>query len=159
MKRWMMGSMLVLMTAHGASIGLAEERQSASFTLDGKTYSLLLPKKAFIEPSVLPRQVTIRDLTKSQRLQRLLMISLEPNEAGSKIDQIRELPDGKTLAFQLADDIGGGSGGPIAELKGRVQIDGTQLFVECTDQNELSRDPEWCVPLLASLKRGDPQPQ
>jgi hypothetical protein len=132
---------------------MAAERPPATFSLGGQNYTMTVPTNAAVDQIPASDQVIIRDLTKSRRLERVLVISLQPNEAGSAIDRVTMLPGGQSLAYQLADDIGGGSGGPIAELKGRITVDGARLFITCTDQDEWSRDPEWCVPWLGSLKR------
>lgn len=151
MQRWVRLSAIAMMGAWASRAALAAEGgKPASFTLDGRTYSLTMPEKAVVDAAA--SQVTFRDLTKSQRLERSLIISLEPNEAGSAVDRMLPLAEGRTLAYQMTDNIDGGSGGPIAELKGRVAFGDIHLFVTCTDQDEWLRDAKWCVPLLESLK-------
>lgn len=152
MRRWRGLFAILAAGVYGLSAAIAVEGQPAVFTIGGKAYSIVLPEKATIKNSAVPDEILIDDLSKSQRLQRSLVISLEPNEAGSAIDRVERLRGGNSLAYQIADNIGGGSGGPIAELKGRITVGDIQLFIECTDQDEWSRDPKWCVPLLESLK-------
>jgi hypothetical protein len=156
MRPWASHLALLAIAACGANVAIAAESQPAVFSIGGKTYSIALPEKAVIR-NMAANGVSIDDLSKSQRLERSLIISLAPNEAGSAIDRVEKLRRGNILAYQTADDIGGGSGGPVAELIGRITVDDAQLFVTCTDQDEWSRDPKWCMPLLESLQRAPPQ--
>jgi hypothetical protein len=156
MRRWAGLFAMLAAGAYGLSAAIASQDRQAVFTLGGKAYSIVLPEKVTIKNSAAPDEILIDDLSKSQRLQRSLVISLAPNEAGSAIDRVERLRGGNSLAYQIADDIGGGSGGSIAELKGRITVGDVQLFIECTDQHEWSRDPKWCVPLLDSLKPAPP---
>ena len=54
--------------------------------------------------------------------------------------------------IDIDNDTGGGSGGPVAELTGWLQLGTRSLGVICTDQDELLREPEWCIPYLHHLE-------
>lgn len=55
--------------------------------------------------------------------------------------------DGR-LEYRGGGHTGGGSGGPIAELTGRMEIGPLVLTVSCTDRGTgaWAREPDWCLP-------------
>jgi hypothetical protein len=128
--------------------------QPVSFALGAVTYATRVPAKAALQPSIDGRSVTIRDLSKSMRLDRALVLTLDAGAA--RFDRIARLADGNSLAYREDDDTGGGSGGPTAELTGMMVLGNVPIFVTCTDQGELSRDPRWCLPILEELKIAPP---
>ena len=88
---------------------------------------------------------------------RLLELAAAQSEIGVRCDRTLSLASGSVLRYSVTDNVGGGSGGPIAELSGRPEIGGRVLAVTCTDQDELSRMPDRCVPYLHHRKIADPQ--
>ena len=127
--------------------------QRAAFTLEGARYRILLPQRAtVVPPSGQVDRVTIRDASKSQRLERLLILGGPRSGAQSGDTRMVKLASGGVLRYRINDNVGGGSGGPIAELSGELQIGARTLAVTCTDQDELFREPDWCVPYLHHLE-------
>jgi hypothetical protein len=126
----------------------------ATFTLGAVSFATRLPAKAVLQASADARSVIIRDLSKSTRLDRSLVLTLDARAA--RFDRTVRLRDGNRLAFRENDDTGGGSGGPTAELSGMMALGNVPLFVTCTDQGEWSRDPRWCLPILEELKIAAP---
>ncbi len=125
----------------------------SAFTLEGTRYRILLPQRAtVVPPSGQVDRVTIRDASKSQRLERLLILGGPRSEAQSGDTRMVRLASGGVLRYRINDNVGGGSGGPIAELSGELQIGARTLAVTCTDQGELVREPDWCVPYLHHLE-------
>jgi hypothetical protein len=129
--------------------------QPVAFTLGAVSYATRLPAKAVLQASTDTRSVAIRDLSKSMRLERTLVLTLDARAA--KFDRTVRLRDGNSLTFREDDDIGGGSGGPTAELSGMMTLGNVPLFVTCTDQGEWSRDPRWCLPILEELTVAAPR--
>jgi hypothetical protein len=128
--------------------------QPPTFTLGAVSFATRLPAKAALQVSADARSVIIRDLTKSTRLDRSLVLTLDARAA--RFDRTVRLRDGNSLAFRENDDTGGGSGGPTAELSGMMTLGNVPLFVTCTDQDEWSRDPRWCLPILEELRIAAP---
>jgi hypothetical protein len=120
---------------------------SIAFRLDDEYFVILLPSTA--TTSNLVGQVAF-DLTKGRRLQRSLHLATSVgNETG--YSHRLQMNSGSILEFQIKDNTGGGSGGPIAELTGIMQIGTHRLAVTCTDQDEWRREPDWCLPYLNFL--------
>ena len=90
-------------------------------------------------------------MTKGQRLQRSLTFSTDIREAKDGLHRNENLANGGRLDYSVEDDTGGGSGGPIAELAGRMTIGSHVVSVTCTDQDEWDRDPQWCVSYIKSI--------
>ena len=123
--------------------------------LDGLTIALSIPEANAARVSVHGGRIVI-DFARNMRLQRLMFISRGAPKSGGPLGPKRDLPSGGRLAYRLEDDTGGGSGGPIAELNGALELGKIELAVTCTDQSEWSRDPEWCLPFLARLEIVNP---
>ena len=134
-------------------IATAQQRPSESsvvpiaFKLDREYFVILLP--ATTTMSNLVGQVAF-DLTKGRRLQRSLHFATAVGNDTGYSHQLQMASD-SVLQFQIKDNTGGGSGGPIAELTGIMQIGTRRLAVTCTDQDEWSREPDWCLPYLNFL--------
>lgn len=132
--------------------------QSAVFALEGVGYRILLPQRAsLVPPSGQVKSATIRDATKSQRLERLLILGGARDGAKSRPMRTVRLKGGGVLRYGIEDNVGGGSGGPIGELTGEIEIGSRTLAVTCTDQGELAREPDWCVAYLHHLRMADHQ--
>lgn len=119
------------------------------FTLGGTPFVLFLPEAATVRISASENTITF-DLTKGMRLERQLVLATAPREivAGRKV----LLRNGARLEYAIDDNTGGGSGGPIAALSGRMEIGAHALSVRCTDQDEGSREPDWCLRYLDRLE-------
>jgi hypothetical protein len=61
------------------------------------------------------------------------------------------LSNGIRIRYAVDADIGGGSGGTEAELRGELQLGAETLVLTCRDQGERP-DPEWCIAYLGHLK-------
>jgi hypothetical protein len=125
--------------------------QRADFTLDGVGYRILLPPRARVGPPG-ASGISIRDETKSQRLERMLILDVGPHGQATASRRTITFRSGATLSYSVDDNVGGGSGGPVAELTGEITVGGRRLAVTCTDQNEHRREPDWCVAYLHHLE-------
>jgi hypothetical protein len=124
----------------------------AVFALGDERYRILLPQRAALVPaSGQVQHVVIRDESKSKRLERLLLLGRK-RRADTGLDRTVTLAGGGILRYRIDIDTGGGSGGPVAELTGWLQLGTRSLGVICTDQDELLREPEWCIPYLHHLE-------
>lgn len=122
-----------------------------TFTLGATLFAIDLPQAAEIRDFGDPSAVTIYDFTRGQRLQRQIRIATTRRESSAN-DRTMALAGGR-LDYQVTDNIGGGSGGPIGELTGRLQLGSRVLFVECTDQDGLGyTHPDWCLRYLDRLE-------
>lgn len=119
--------------------------------LDGMTLALSLPEANAARISVRGDRMTI-DFARNMRLQRLLILRRGPPPSGGPLGPKQDLPSGGRLSYRLDDDAGGGSGGPIAELNGILEIGTVELAVTCTDQSEWGGDPEWCLSYLGQIE-------
>ncbi len=122
-----------------------------TFALGDTSFAIFLPEAAVVGRSAGGDKVTF-DLTKGERLERSLTLATAPPEPGASADRDALLANGSRFEYAVEDDIGGGSGGPIARLSGRLAIGAHVLSVTCTDQDEWSREPAWCRPYLARLE-------
>ena len=122
-----------------------------TFRLDGTSFAIFLPEAARASNSASGNEVRF-DLTKGKRLERLLILAMTSPaiEAGDHPKVM--LANGARLEYQVKDDTGGGSGGPVAELIGRMNIGPLVLSVRCTDQEKWGRAPAWCLPYLGRLE-------
>ncbi len=125
------------------------------FTLDGVALAVSLPPANAAKASVLGRRIII-DFARNMRLERVMTLSIDGLPAEGPVGPKRVLPGGGWFTYRLEDDIGGGSGGPIAKLSGILELGSVEITVTCTDQDEWSRDPEWCLPYVSriALDRG-----
>jgi len=134
-------------------IATAQHRPSESsvvpmaFKLDQEYFVIMLPTSTAM--SNLVGQVAF-DLAKGKRLQRSLHFATAVGDDAGYSHQL-QMTSGSVLKFQIRDDTGGGSGGPIAELTGIMKIGTHHLAVTCTDQDEWRREPDWCLPYLNFL--------
>jgi hypothetical protein len=123
-----------------------------TFTLGTTSFEIFLPAAAEIRDLAEPSTVAIYDFTRGQRLQRQIRIAARSTEPRPPYNLRMSLSSGGHLDYQVTDNIGGGSGGPIGELTGRLQIGSRILFVECTDQDGLGyTHPDWCLRYLERL--------
>jgi hypothetical protein len=122
-----------------------------TFKLGETSFAIFLPTDAVVRTSAGEQKITI-DLTKGRRLERFLILAIIPHEPGMIYDRTAVTATGGRLVFQVKDNTGGGSGGPVAELTGRMDIGSIALSVTCTDQDEWSRKPDWCLPYLNRLE-------
>jgi len=122
-----------------------------TFKLDGEYFVIFLPKSARHATAGISANRVAFNLTKGQRLQRSLDLATA-DETGAEFAHRLQMTSGSLLEFQVKDNTGGGSGGPIAELTGRMKVGMHVLSVLCTDQDELNREPDWCLPYLNSLE-------
>lgn len=122
------------------------------FELSGKSYRMFVPMGSSIEQDTTRRSVLIRP-TPNGRLVRFL--SLAPL-AGATLPPPTEsttLANGLSVSYSIDDDIGGGSGGPEAELFGETLLDPqTPIIVVCHDQREGGANAAWCLDYLATLE-------
>ena len=119
-----------------------------TFTLDGMSFAMPVPDRGNVRVSADTFTIFV-----GTRLQRL--ITLEKSKAGSRrhYRQKTVLANGLRLEYSIDDNVGGGSGGTIAELKGRLEINGHVLSVLCTDQSEFSApQADWCLSYLGQLE-------
>jgi hypothetical protein len=119
--------------------------------LDGMTLTLSLPEANASRISVRGDRITI-DFARNMRLQRLLILKRGAPSAGGPLGPRHDLANGVRISYRLEDDTGGGSGGPIAELNGLLEVGAVELSVTCTDQSEWGGDPEWCLPIVARIE-------
>jgi Tse3 toxin immunity protein Tsi3 len=109
----------------------------------------VLPKPARVRNS--DNEINI-DLTKGQRLQRNLIFTTAPVQPDVGNRRRGVLANTGILEYAIEDNTGGGSGGPIAGLTGRIQIGSNAFTVKCTDQEEISREADWCLSYLNRLE-------
>jgi hypothetical protein len=126
--------------------------QGVDFTLADIAYQILVPQGAPVRlPNEQIRFIEIRypRLTRSLRLFRIGPLV----ESQDKYARLITLISGAVLEYNIDRFSGGGSGGPEAQLNGRLQIGTLALSVVCHDQREGfdSPDPEWCLPYLHHL--------
>jgi hypothetical protein len=141
---------LLTMWSHSATAQQSPSESSVvpiAFKLDQEYFVILLPTTTTM--SNLDGQVAF-DLTKGRRLQRSLHFATAVGNDTGYRHQL-QMTSGSVLEFKIKDNAGGGSGGPIAELTGIMQIGAQRLAVTCTDQDEWRREPDWCLPYLNFL--------
>ena len=76
-------------------------------------------------------------------------------ETEGAADTLVVLSNGAVFRYYMDFDIGGGSGGPAANLIGRLDLGTHTLSVVCHDQAERGPQPHWCAPYLHHLKVAD----
>lgn len=121
------------------------------FVLDGVALAVSLPAANAAKASIHGRRITI-DFAKNMRLERVMTLAIDGLPAEGPVGPKRVLPSGGWFSYRLEDDIGGGSGGPIAKLSGILELGSIEITVTCTDQDEWSRDPEWCLPHVSRVE-------
>ena len=122
-----------------------------TFRLDGTSFAIFLPEAAIASNSASGQEVRF-DLTKGKRLERLLILAKTSTTIDAGDHPKVTLANGARLEYQVKDDTGGGSGGPVAALIGRMNIGLLVLSVRCTDQEKWGREPDWCLPYLGRLE-------
>ena len=122
-----------------------------TFTLDGTSFAIFLPEAAIVSNSASGHEVRFA-LTKGKRLERLLVLAITSAAIDVGDHPKVMLANGARLEYQVKDDTGGGSGGPVAELIGRMNIGSLVLSVRCTDQEKSGRESDWCLPYLSRLE-------
>lgn len=159
----MIGRALLVLLAGVAPITMAKAQRAADpplvrkeVVLDGITLAVSVPQTNAERISVQGGRITI-DFARNMRLQRLLILKRGTPPAGGPLGPKRELAGGGWLSYRLDDDPGGGSGGPIAELNGVLEIGAAEFAVTCTDQSEWGGDPEWCLPYLGRIELVKPR--
>jgi hypothetical protein len=113
-----------------------------TFTLGGTSFAIFLPEASQIgsvgHDATSPDYKIYIDPMISTRLVRKLILAIAPNERSASYDHKVLLENGGRLEYSVLDNIGGGSGGPEAEITGRMEIGLLALSVTCHDQNELT---------------------
>jgi len=130
--------------------------QRVDFMLANVRFQILVPEGARV---MLPNEqiqfieIGSPRLTRSVRLFRIGPLA----ESREKYAWRVKLISGAVFEYNTDRAIGGGSGGPEAQLNGWLQIGTRALMVTCHDQREGfdSPDPEWCVPYLHHLRIQD----
>ena len=125
--------------------------RSMSFILEGIVFKIVLPENAVLHDLAGKSGVRF-DLTKDMRLERTLTFSMASIAASTATDRTKNFKNGNRLEYHLDDDPSGGSGGPVAEIVGKLSLESYNLSVSCTDQDEWSPDAEWCLSFLSSLE-------
>ncbi len=151
-------AVLSVVAALAGSVNIAQAQRATDpplvrkeIVLDGMTLALSLPEANAGRTSVRGDRITI-DFARNMRLQRLLILRRGAPPSGGPLGPKQDLPSGGRLSYRLEDETGGGSGGPIAELNGILQIGTVELAVTCTDQSEWGGDPEWCLPYVGHIE-------
>jgi hypothetical protein len=134
-----------------SSIGDEVRLSPKTFTLGDTAFVIMLPETAIVRESPGSQQVGI-DLAKGQRLERFLRLEMTDAVRSSSFDHVAQLHNGGRLSYSIDDHSGEGSGGPIAALTGRLEIGPLVIAITCTDQDELFRRPDWCLPYLDRLE-------
>lgn len=117
----------------------------------GKRLSMRVPKSSSIELDTTRGSVLIRP-NPDGRLVRFLSIAPLAGATLPPADKSTKLANGLALSYSVDDGIGGGSGGPEAELIGETLLDPqTPLMIVCHDQQEGGANAEWCLEPLATL--------
>ena len=92
------------------------------------------------------------NIAKGGRLQRTVeFAAVEQRVDGPRTPTV-VLRNGGRFTYVVEENTGGGSGGPIAELTGRLELGLLTISVTCTAQNRGGREPAWCVPYLGNLE-------
>ena len=125
----------------------AEALERTVFTIDGVSFALLLPKRAVVRAT--DDALTVYGHT---RLQRNIYLKKAHDGSPGSYNRKATLKNGRQLDYRINGDVGSGSGGTIAKLTGRLEIDSHILAVECTDQREGYPEADWCLPYLGSLE-------
>lgn len=134
----------------GATVELAEG-ECRSLEISGNNYRMLLPIGSAIESDAARGSVMIRPKPKG-RLMRFLSIAPLAGATVPPPTDNTTLANGLTVSYALDEEIGGGSGGPEAELIGETLLDPqTPLMIVCHDQQEGGANAEWCLEPLGTL--------
>jgi hypothetical protein len=125
----------------------------STFTLGGTSYAIVLPEAAVV--GHFGDEVSF-DLSKNRRVQGCRVATVPTAGSVATYDQRKVFANGARLQYHIDHAAGGGSGGPHAELSGRMEIGSHVLWVNSWDQHEGYRYPGWCVPYLARVEIVEP---
>jgi hypothetical protein len=134
-----------------ASRSPAQAPAATTFTVEGATFSIGLPPGARLQPLASGQVGITVDLARGRRLQRTLELTARGQRGQDSFDRTYALVAGGRLDYRIEDNTGGGSGGPIAELSGRLRIADRELRLVCTEQDEIARRFDWCLAAISSL--------
>lgn len=119
--------------------------------IGSKPYAMRVPKGSLIRADAASGAIEVRP--PSTRLVRFFVVRPREGTALSPSKRYEVLANRARVAYVINEEIGGGSGGPEAELVGELNLaDGTMLVVRCHDQSELSLRPDWCLPYLGTIE-------
>jgi hypothetical protein len=123
------------------------------FQLDNVRYAISLPEQAGMRDPRDPKSVTF-DARKTQRLQKIMVLSAVPEQPNRIYDRQYQLLKGaaRALRYRRTDDAGGGSGGGMATIDGEFEVGLYTLFLYCSDQSEWALYPDWCIEYLETLE-------
>jgi hypothetical protein len=130
--------------------------QRVHFMLAGLRYQILVPEGARVVPP--NEQIQFIEIRGPGVTRNVRHFRIGPQaESREKYASHMRLLNGAVLEYTIDPNIGGGSGGPEAQLQGQLHIGTRVLSVTCHDQREGvgSPDPEWCVPYLHHLRIRD----
>lgn len=127
------------------------EGECGRLQISGNNYRMLLPMGSAIEADAARGSVLIRPEPHG-RLMRFLSIAPLAGATLPPPTDSTILAHGQTFSYSLDENIGGGSGGPEAELVGEMLLDAkTPLMIVCRDQQEGGANAEWCFEPLETL--------
>src|SRR6185503_14950555 len=110
---------------------LPGELERIEFTLADSSCHIMMPQGSKLRHA--PGCVQIWH-PQSTRLVKFLQLCAQGAPAAAPNEAI--LRNGARIAYSLDYDIGGGSGGSEAELKGSLELNGRMLALTCRDQGE-----------------------
>jgi hypothetical protein len=124
------------------------------FEVGDVRYQILVPPDARI---ALPRGKTGKLHVQLPGTRMVKSFTLGPlsDVKGKNFDRSDVLSNGAVFRYDMDFGIGGGSGGPAANLIGRLDLGAHTLSVVCHDQAERGVQPHWCAPYLHHLKVAD----
>ena len=122
------------------------------FMLGDVAYRILLPRHA----TLMGRAGSDRfHVSLSTRMMRQLRVSLALGEQAKTYPDMRTLPNGAVLRYEIIPPSEGitGSGGPESALQGWLQIGEHMLAITCLDQASWpgAPSPGWCIDYLHHL--------
>jgi hypothetical protein len=135
----------------GAAPPAPETSECRRIEISSKGYRMLVPKGSGVEEDKARGSVLIRPKPNGRLV---TFMSIAPL-AGATLpppEDSATLANGLELSYVADDDIGGGSGGPEAELVGETLLDKqTPLMIVCHNQREGGADAKWCLEYLGTL--------
>lgn len=138
-------------TAEEVALPAPPSSECRSFEIAGTSYRMLLPEGSAIEPDAARGSVLIRPKPKG-RLMRFLSIAPLAGATVPPPTDSTILAHDLEFSYSLDENIGGGSGGPEAELVGEMLLDArTPIMIVCRDQQEGGANAKWCFEPLETL--------